>query len=477
MLRKLLSHAAIYGLAAQLPRVAGVLALPIITPFLTTTDYGVAGVVTAYVTALGMVQSLGLSVVMVNAYVKHPTRYKWVWRQLHGFISMWSVVYGIVLAAVLYLFIPAEAVEDRWSIIVLHSIPAMFLYQSSHIGSLYYQMQQKPSIVATQGLAVGLITISLNIYFIAYLQVGYMGWFYSTFTGAVVGFILIVYPLYVQEGLLPIMRFKWYRIREALRVSIPVIPHKFSFFLLDTSDKLVMDILQVPMPRIGFYNIASSFGLYFASASNAIVQAANPLYVQLYAASSGKKAALYSIRHATFSLQAVFFAITSLACIWMKEIFFILIKNNDLRQAYPLAIVILMGYNYRPMYLALINKLTYGEKTAGLWKISIVASLGNVGLNFILVPLFGIEAAAYTTFVALMYMGYSGYFFADYRNSASLNYYPLQWLTINIALLGLVYWSMDMVFLAKATISLLLIVAALVSLFYINKRHEMVQQL
>ena len=67
MLRKLLSHAAIYGLAAQVPRLAGVLALPIITRYLTTTDYGVAGVVTAYVSALGILQSLGLSVVMVNS--------------------------------------------------------------------------------------------------------------------------------------------------------------------------------------------------------------------------------------------------------------------------------------------------------------------------------------------------------------------------------------------------------------------------
>ncbi|MFD3000200.1 lipopolysaccharide biosynthesis protein [Pontibacter toksunensis] len=463
MLRKLLSHAAIYGLAAQVPRLAGVLALPVITRYLTTFDYGVAGVVTAYVGALGIMQSLGLSVFMVNSFARHPTRFKWVWRQLHGFTLLWSVVYGLLLGAVLYGAIPDGATENRWEIILLNVLPAVLFNSTELMGGLYYQMQQRPFPVAIRSFVMGTLVVALNIYTIAYLRLGYMGWFYSNFIGAVVGFLVYSPMIYIKEQMVPIFRFSWQRIKGSLRVSLHVIPHHFSFFLLDTSDRLVMDVLQVPLQRIGFYNIASSFGLYFAAAANAVVQAASPMYMRLYAKSVSREAALEA-RQLTFSLQALFLFATFLLALWMKEIFVLLIKNEALQAAYPLAIIILMGYNYRPMYLAVINLLVYKEKSKVLWKVSTVAGIANVILNFLLVPFFGIKAAAFTTFASLMYMGYAGYLLKEYKLLKQINHYPWWWLSLTVLALLVVYFLADAAVAAKLSITAVLGLAGLVLL-------------
>lgn len=463
MLRKLLSHAAIYGLAAQVPRLAGILALPIITRYLTTFDYGVAGVVTAYVGALGIMQSLGLSVVMVNSFARYPTRYKWVWRQLHGFTLLWSVVYSLVLGAVLYLAIPDGVAENRWPIILLNVLPAVLFNSTEFLGGMYYQMLQRPLPVALRSFVVGTLVVVLNIYTIAYLRMGYMGWFYANFIGSVIGFLIYSPMIYVREQMLPIFKFNLQRIKHSLRVSLHVIPHHFSFFLLDTSDRLVMDVLQVPLPRIGFYNIASSFGLYFAAASNAVVQAAGPVYMRLYAKPGDQEAALQA-RQLTFSLQILFLTVTSLVALWMKEIFFLLIKNEVLQGAYPLAIIILMGYSYKPMYLAVVNQLVYQEKTKALWKISTVAGIGNVVLNFLLIPFFGIEAAAFTTFAALMYMGYAGYLLKEYKQIRQVDYYPWLWLPVNVATLLGVYFLVDVAITVKLLLTAVLGASCLVFL-------------
>ncbi|GAB3533473.1 hypothetical protein GCM10027443_18940 [Pontibacter brevis] len=460
MLRTLLSHAAIYGLAAHVPRLAGVLALPVITPFLTTVDYGVAGVVTAYVGALGITQSLGLSAVMTSSFVRYPTRFKWVWRQLHGFTLLWSIVYGLVLGTVLYLVIPNGAVENRWQIVLLNTLPALLFNNTEFLGSMYYQMQQRPFPVALRSFVVGTLVVGLNIYTIAYLRMGYMGWFYSNFIGTVVGFLIYSPMLYLKERMTPILWFNWQRIRSSLQVSIHIIPHHFSFFLLDTSDRLVMDVLRVPLPRIGFYNIASSFGLYFAAASNAVVQAAGPVYLRLYAKHENQEAAMQA-RQLTFSLQILFLIATSLVALWMKEIFALLIKNEVLQEAYPLAIIILMGYSYKPMYLAVVNQLVYQEKTKELWKISTVAGIGNVLLNLLLVPFWGIEAAAFTTFASLMYMGYAGYLLKEYKQIQQVNYYPWLWLPLNVMALLTVYFLADVDLLTKAVVSFLIMCIAL----------------
>lgn len=454
-----------------MPRLAGILTLPIITQYLTTLDYGVAGVVTAYVVALNTLQSLGLSVVMVNSYARHPTRYKWIWRQLHGFLSAWSIVFGFVVAAVLWWGIPAEAAGDRWTIILLQVLPLMFLGVTEFQAMFLYQISQRPFPVALRSFVVGLTTVGLNIYTIAYLKLGYMGWFYANFFGSIIGFVLYAYPLYFREKLLPIFNFRWWRIRQSLRVSLPIIPHHFSFFLLDTSDKLVMDVLRVPVPRIGLYNIASSFGLYFMAASNAVVQAASPFYMQ-YLAQTGNEQTARKARDLTFALQALFLVVTFLLCLWLKELFILLIRNDELRRAYPLAIIILMGYNYKPMYLGATNQLVYREHTNVLWKVSTVAGVGNVLLNLLLVPIYGIQAAAFTTFAALMYMGYSGYTLKEYKQVSLVNYHPWRWLTFTVVALLVVYFLADVNLYVKAVTSAVVVLGGVMGYLYFSQRME-----
>lgn len=472
MLRKLLSHAVIYGLAAQAPRLAGVATLPIITRYLTPADYGVAGVVTAYASVLTMLQSLGMSVVLVNSYARQPLRYTWVWRQLNGFITVWSAGYGVLVMAALYFLIPSEGDGHRLEITLLVGLPIMLFQMTDMQGNLYFQLAQKPLPLAFRTFVVGVVGVALNIYTIAYLRLGFMGWFYANFVAAAVGFMLNGYSVYIRQKLWPIFNFKWYRIRHSLRVSLPVVPHSMAIFMFDTSDRLVLDVLRVPIQRIGLYNVAASFGTYFLMATMAVSQAASPFYMQYLAQQHHREAAL-QVRRLTFALLGLFLFATTLGCLWMREIFQVLIRNEDLQQAYPLAIVVLMGANYRPMYLAVFNTLTYREHTDKLWRISVVAGAGNVLLNFILVPVFGYQAAAYTTFAAFMYMGYAGFYMKAYRDSYQVPYYPMVWLALNVLLLVAVYHLATIAITTKAIVTALTGAGAIVAALAFRKKLQL----
>ncbi|WP_299704686.1 lipopolysaccharide biosynthesis protein [uncultured Pontibacter sp.] len=461
MLRKLLSHAAIYGLAAQAPRLAGVLALPLITQYLTPTDYGVAGVVTAYYSALVTLQSLGFTVVMENSFARHPTRFRWIWRQLYGFLTSWAVLYSLLVMAILYLVVPAEAHENRLLIALLNGVPVLFFIATDLMAGMFCLHSQRPVPVALRSFLMGGINVILTIYFIAGLQMGYMGWFYASTISAAVGFMVSAYVI-VEQRLWPILRFKGYRLKHTLRVALPVVPHQFSSFMLDTSDRLVLDVVGVPVGRIGLYNVASNFGIYFSSASFAVVQAGTPLYMKLHAQTKSIEAALQA-RQMTYALQLLFFAATFTGSLWMKEIFALLIRNEELQNAYPLAIVILMGYNFRPMYMAVTTLLTFHEKTAKLWRISTAAGIGNIVLNLILVPLYGFEMAAYTTFASLMYMGYAGFFLKTYKELTQVRYHGIWWLLATIALLVLAYQLREVEVWQKALITLISLIAGTVA--------------
>ena len=137
----------------------------------------------------------------------------------------------------------------------------------------------------------------------------------------------------------------------------------------------------------------------------------------------------------------------------MKEIFAFLIRNEELASLYPLAIIIVMAYNYRPMYFGSNLKLMYLDKTSRLWRVTFVAGVINVLLNVVGIPLFGFQFAAYSTFISLMYMGYAGYFVRGFGQMTTENYYPLLWLTATVIFTVTVYLLTDIDSITKVLLS------------------------
>ena len=126
--------------------------------------------------------------------------------------------------------------------------------------------------------------------------------------------------------------------------------------------------------------------------------------------------------------MSFFLLSTFLVALWLREIFTVLVKNEELRQGYGIGIIILMAYSYKPMYWCSGIKLSLNEKTGMLWRISFIAGLINVVLNLVFVPFYGIYAAAIITFVSLLYMGFSGFYFKSFRKLQQLNFYPHWWI-------------------------------------------------
>ncbi|MCJ8166424.1 oligosaccharide flippase family protein [Pontibacter sp. E15-1] len=463
MIKKLFSHSIIYALGPQIPKVAGIFILPLITKYLTAADYGIIGVVTAYTGLLSGLQDLGIAVPMVNTFYKHPKRWKFIWRQFHGFISVWSVVFAFLQAALLYAVIPEEAYDNRLAIILLNVVPIALFSTTINFCSRYYQFAQKPLYISFVSALVGIITMVLNIVTIVHFELGYLGWMLSSALSTFISFVLYAIPLYYKHMIRPILRFNRKYIYSQLKVALPTIPHNYSAYLLNSSDRMVMDILGININKLGLYNLAYTFGNYFEFGGNAVGMAVGPLTTNLMA--EGNSNAEEKLRNLIFFLQIGFISVSFLVCLWCKELFQLLINNVELQQAYGIAIIIIMGYNYRPMYWAVINRLCYFEKTQHLWKISLVAGILNVVLNFIFIPIYGYMAAAYTTFVSLLVIGFSGFLFNTYKETtvADIKYQPLFWLVLIIAFTGIVLVLKDTATVYKIAITVLTLVAALIA--------------
>ncbi|WNB16854.1 lipopolysaccharide biosynthesis protein [Marivirga arenosa] len=465
MLKKLFSHTAIYGFAPQITKIASFFSLPLITQELTELDYGIAGVLTAYTSAIAVFSFLGLRVVLVNSYFKSPKQFKWAWRQIYGFLSIWNIAYAFFLGALIYFIVPTEANDQRWLIVLLHIGPIVFFGPTSNICSTYYQLKQKPFQIAIRSVVFGILTIVLNVVFIANYKMGFMGWFWSSFIVGVIRNLSFYYPLNFVLKLTPIFNFKWRLIKSSLSVSLPMIPHYYSNYLLNSSDKMVMDVSGISTGNIGKYNVAYTVGRFTNNLGSASGLAIGPLLNKFYK-DNNDMAASFLI----FILQVSFFMITCLLSVWMKEIFYFLLRNETLSQMYYLGIIIVMSYNYRPMYFAANSKLMFSEKTNILWRVTLGAGLVNVILNLILLPIYGFEIAAITTFVAYIFMGYSGFSFKVFKQLTNANYYPLIWLFITLILTILVYLFKDFTISNKIIISIIFLLVGTFAIVAFNMK-------
>ena len=462
MLKKIFSHTLIYGLAPHVSKIATIFIFPVLTANLTETDYGISGVILSYMGLLILFETLGLRLVLVNTFYHHTNHFLKRWQFIYGILSYWMVFFTIINGLLLYFIIPDEASSNFTIILFLISIPKLLFGSDQLIFSTYHQLHQNPLQIGIRSAIFGFLGVFITYYTIVVLKMGYMGWFWATFITNIFSGISYWIHLKFKLKIVPIYVFKTKLIRKYLKVSLPTIPHNYSVFLLDASDRLVMDQLKVNTEEIGEYNFAYSFANYFSMISMALGIAVGPILKQKI-----KEKKEIEFRTIMFTLQLFFYNITFIFCIWCKEIFSFLINNDKLASLYPLAIILVMSYNYRPQYLAVSIRLFYKEKTSKVWRVSLVAGLINLLLNLLLIPIFGFQIAAVTTFVSLLYMGYYGFIFSDYKKIKSdLKYYPFFWLLAQITLTILAYFLCDSNIYLKL---ILCIIIFLSFIFYVLK--------
>jgi O-antigen/teichoic acid export membrane protein len=452
MFKKLFTHSFLYSVAPQIPSIASLALMPLLTKHLKLSDYGIYGIITSYLYFVIVLKDLGLGIVFVNTFFKYPKKWKIIWRLLHGHLIFWSFVFTLLFLIILYIAIPKEAMSNfNW-------IAAMYIFQiilfdnTNSIGNYFYRFSEKPAVIAIICIVTGFVSIFINYYCIVYLKLGYMSWFIASFASSLITFLIYIYPIYIKNKLIPIIKFRKDFIIQYLKVSLPMIPHNYSSYLLNSSDRVVLDLYKVDKDKIGYYNIAYQFANYFETFGSAIGMAVGPFYTKLYTKSTEK--ALQDERRLTFFLMSGFIIATFIASLWLREIFNLLISKAELRNTYDIGIIVMMGYAYRPMYWSVGIKLSTLGGTSSLWKISAIAGFINVVLNIIFVPYYGIYAAAINTFISLMYIGFSGYYLKSYRKLKNINHFPFLWL-ISIILISLsAFLLKDVIITVKGLITL-----------------------
>ncbi len=392
--KKTLINSIWFGVIPKISTLVNVILLPILTPYLTSEDLGIWGIISGYVGIFSSVASLGLYVHLTNSYYEYGNRYHHVWSRLLFLILLVSFLCSLVLFAVLAVSLDGLPLGIRIIVSELATFPVLFS-GNTLLAQHLYPLLGKPKPLVLRNLSASLSGIATAFIFIYILKLGYLGYVFGAAVNALVGFLLFIHPLWIKNKIKPIIFKNKQRIISLLKISFPAIPHALGFIFLSSSARIIMDIYNVPIGDIGLYTNGYIIGDYISIITTAIIISLSPQIQMAYRSGNFCK-----YRSLYYFCQCISLAVILIFVIWMPELYDLLINNEELKQSIVISQYSCFANAVFPFYTFMATICFIEKRTDHLLWLVFVPGVLNVILCAIFIPILGYKAALATTIIS-----------------------------------------------------------------------------
>lgn len=399
-----------------------------------------------------VIATLGLNVHLTNSFYTYKNRFHQVWGRILYLMLVAGSIVAIGYSIVLTIILNEISGIAKFVTIIGSAIPIV-LSANSTMSQHYFPLMYKPMPLVIRNLIASLSGMAVSFVVIYYLRLGYLGWILGTLVSAVLGFVLFVKPLWIDQKIKPIPTYKKKRLQNWLKVALPIIPHTLGFVFLGSSDRIIMNFLNVPVSDIGIYSNGYQMGDYVMVITSALILAVAPRIQELY-----RTKQFIQIRKLYIMCQTLVLLFVFIVAIWMPQIYQFLIRNPELYPANKIATVICFANIVYPFYSFISTVAFIKEKTIQiLWLVFIPGAL-NIVLNLIFIPIYGYQAAIYTT-LAAYWSQLLIPFIIKFHGEAQVELLQSKYFTIPLlAIIGIIssaaYFIADMSLLVKILVSI-----------------------
>lgn len=382
-----------------------VITIPLFTRLVPQEQYGLFNVFSAWQGILVIFATLNLQTAIMNAFLKFPDRKRII-----------SAFQGLSMTVSLFILVLYFIFRDFWdSLIGLSSLTiVVMLFSFLFVSPLIYWTVYKRYVYEYRGPVIITILSSVLIPLVSCISIlntsakgDALIYSYLAVT-IVIGIFLFLYNQ--MQGKCFYDKELW---KYAFFFALPLIPHNLSEIVLNQSDRIMIEHFSNTV-NVSIYGLAYSA----ASIITIFLLAINTVFVpwqyqKLQTKSFGdlSKMANYVLTFAA--------ALLLLLMMFAPEVV-ILFSTPDYYDAIYLIPPISLGLYFNYMYQLFFRVELYFEKRNGIAIASILAALANIGLNIILIPIFGYQVAAYTTLICYLLLCITHYIF--YYNLCKQNF-------------------------------------------------------
>jgi O-antigen/teichoic acid export membrane protein len=390
----------LYTAGNLLTKSIGFLLTLVLSWLLAPEAYGVWGIALSAGNLLTVLLGLSMESAIRQMYVHYSEAER---KRLYGtLLAFWLTASGLATLALDQLgrmgrlnFIPSLPFDPYLRLVLWTSFLNLFVNAPQTI----YLTRQEPARVVRLAVGQALLTALCVLLFTVQFAGGVTG----VLTGYLVATALMAA---ISVGLmvrLASARFSWKLLRTALRFSLPLVPHSASNWVMNMSDRMIMDRFvpsgQIAPGQIGHYNLGFQFGMLVSTFAMSVNNAFFPIADQCLS-DPRQRARVPAL--GTYALGAICLAGLVVALLGGE-----IIRLATPERHHGAAVVVpwlALAFVFQGVYFIWSRGTWYAMKTAWMPAITGGAAILGAGLNLLLIPRFGIRVAGIDLAVALAFL-------------------------------------------------------------------------
>lgn len=361
------------------------LTIPIFTRILTTYDYGVINTYNAWVGIVSIVLGLALHMGIRSAFNDYLDK-------IEDYMSstiFFSLISGSIFSLIIILIFKILDFNLGLNLPLLimclfHSLSSALIsdYDMYLMMKVYYRKRTLLMILPNLLSTISGIVLILFVY----EDNKYLGKIVPNFIVYIIFALIIVFSMVNRSK--PILQ-KGY-IKHGLNISLPIVAHGLSLGILSQSDRIMLTSL-VGEAETGVYSLIYNFSMIVTVISGSLEGIWVPWFT--------KKLKVRDIKSINLRVSGYIDVMTyaTIGVILISpEILKIMAPSNYWYGIPSIPIIVLSGYIIF-LYTIYVNVEHFHKKTKGIAANTIIAAITNIGLNFILIPKYGLFGATFAT--------------------------------------------------------------------------------
>lgn len=392
---------AIYGAGRMALQLLSFITVPVLTRVFSPTDYGTIETITAMTSVVALFATLGLENASQRSYFDYPASRidarravlsTAFWTQL-----AWSGLLGLAFASGGHLASRLLLGHQRYSVPLTLAFLALPLTVLANFALEVLRLWHKPVRYAVLSVSTGALSVGMTLLLVVGYRWGLNGVYAGPLMASVVGAAISLWVVRAALG----FRFDGRELRVMLAFGLPLLPVAASAWVLQLADRFFL-LGYAPRSELGLYSLGVKLSNLLLFVVTAFAVAWSPFFLELYGRDPEQER---QVRAQTLTLVTLVLCFGAVCLSVFAREFFLTVTSPRFVDAYKVvgllcASIVAIGVN-----TVLMTGITVARRTGYFARYTVVSAVINTGLNFLLIPSFGMVGAALATALTYAVLG------------------------------------------------------------------------
>ncbi|MFQ5788171.1 MAG: lipopolysaccharide biosynthesis protein, partial [Thermodesulfobacteriota bacterium] len=369
--------------------------IPLYTHYLTPADYGVLEMIDLTCTIISFILGMGITNSILRFYAEYDQKSDK--EEVVNSALIFALITGIVITYVLintsYYFSRFVLINNEYSVLFKLAFFNLFLAIIHTHCKTIFRVEGKPKTFVYTSIYTTVVALVFNIYFIAILQIGVIGFYYSS----IIAFLPITIVLLFNQFKKQKITFSTKKIKKMLGYGIYFIPTLLIMFIINFSDRIFLRI-YADLDTVGLYALGYKMGMIIFFLFGIPFQQVWGAYA--FEIEKKKNANEVFGRIMTYYMLLGVFSALSLSVLSRELI--TIIADKAFIDSHVIPFIAFSAVFYNAELVTKIGILI-NKKTHYLPVITGITAIINIFLNIILIPKYGMTGAATATLISFIF--------------------------------------------------------------------------